>query len=311
MGANAIWKIRAREALRDHWLTALLIALIVNLPSLLVQGIAAATENDLMTRLTELVYSSVSTDGTAVDAVRLAAGMESLAGSTGIWVMQGLNLAAWLLTPCLSLGMTAWLLGRLRGQEDPGVTGVFSRMNLFFKGIGLRLYVSWRIFLWMLPGAALMILAFLPLWLSDTSSRISVLSAANTVIGLQSAAMIVMTVLGVMAALKYALADSVMADGEIAGPIRAAKESKRMTLGKKGQIFSLYVSFILWYILETLVTGFCQTAFGTVPALMVQMLASLAISVYLTASVCAFYLDCRGERAPEKSGEEEETEWME
>ena len=45
--------------------------------------------------------------------------------------------------------------------------------------------------------------------------------------------------------------------------------------------------------------------FGPVPSLMVQMLASLALSVYLTASVCAFYL---GQTEPENAGAEEETE---
>ena len=310
MGGNAIWKYRAREALRGHWLTALLIALVVNLPSLLVQGIAVATGNDLGLRMNELLSSSVNAAGTAVDAQRLVKGMRELTQSTGIWVMQGLNVAAWLLTPCLVLGMTAWLLGRLRKQEDPGMTAVFSRMRLFFPGIGLRLYVAWRIFVFMLPGVALSVLAFLPLWLSDGSSRISVLSAVNTVAGLQYAAMAVMLVLGVMAAMKYALADTVLADGRMEGPVRAAKESKRLTQGKKGQLFALYLSFLFWVILENLAVGFCESAFGPVPGLMVQMLASLAISVYLSASVCAFYLDCVGEPIPERTEDNNDTDWV-
>ena len=38
------WKRQARAALKNHWLTGLLIALIVNLPSLLVQGIATSID---------------------------------------------------------------------------------------------------------------------------------------------------------------------------------------------------------------------------------------------------------------------------
>ena len=111
---SGFWKRRARAALQNHWLTALLIALIVSLPSLLVQTAAAVTENDLLGRLQELMLSSVSVGGNAVDLNRFQTGLEAIRGSTGIWVMQGLYLAAWLLTPCLTLGQVAWLLGRLR-----------------------------------------------------------------------------------------------------------------------------------------------------------------------------------------------------
>ncbi|MBQ9251052.1 MAG: DUF975 family protein [Clostridia bacterium] len=289
--SSGYWKMLARRALKEHWLTALLIALVVNLPSLLVQGIAAMTGNDLLTQVQELLYGSLSESG-LVNERALISGLQALEESTGIWVMQGLNIVAWLLTPCLTLGMVSWMLSRHRGQEDPGVTGVFSRMNLFFKGIGLRLYTAWRVFLFMLPGVLLSVAALLPLWLSDSSSRISVLSAANTSLGLQSAAMMATIALGIIAAMKYALGDMVLADHPDMGPIRAAKESKRLTQGKKGQLFFLYTSFLFWYLLEMMVSGVVLDMLGAVPALMVQMLISLAISVYLHMAVSAFYLGC-------------------
>ena len=287
---SAYWKRQAREALRNHWLTALLIALIVNLPALLVQGIAAATGNDLLNNVTGMIYGALDAERGTLDAAALTAGLEEITGSTGIWVMQGLNVAAWLLTPCLTLGMVAWLEKLLRKEEAGDVTAVFSRMRLFLKGIGLRLYVALRVFLWMLPGVALNAAAFLPLWLSDRGSRISVLSAANTSMGLQTAAMVVTAALGIMAALKYALGDMVLADRPAMGPIQAAKESKRLTVGKKGTLFALYASFILWYLLEMLLTSLIADMFGSIPALMTEMLCSLAITVYLNASVTAFYL---------------------
>ena len=304
---SGFWKRMAREALRNHWLTALLIALIVNLPSLLVQGIATVTGNELLSRVQELLYSTVSPSGTMVDQEKLVAGLRHLTQESGLWIMQGLYLAAWLLTPCLTLGMTAWLLGRLRKQEDPGVTGVFSRMNLFFRGIGLRLYVAWRVFLFMLPGVALSALSLLPLWLSDSSSRISVLSAVNTSMGLQSAAVIATGVLGVIAAMKYALADMFLADHPDMRAIQAARCSRMMTRGKKGQLFMLYLSFLLWYVLEMMITSFCLGMFGSVPALMAQMLMSLAISVYLQCSVAAFYLGS-GEEAPQEQEDSQESQ---
>ena len=303
---SIFWKRQAREALKNHWLTGLLIALIVNLPSLLVQGIAAATGNDLLSRITGILYSAVSAGGTVVDTEQLVAGLQAIGGSAGIWIMQGLNVAAWLLTPCLTIGMVHWLLELLRKQNAGDVTAVFSRIGLFFKGIGLRLYVALRVFLWMLPGLVLNVAAFLPLWLSDSSSRISVLSAANTAVGLQSAAMIVTVALGILAALKYALGDMILADSPEKGPIRAAKESKTRMRGKRGALFGLYLSFLLLYLLETLVTSVVMDLFGSIPGLMTEMLCSLAITVYLHASVSAFYLTTlAGEKGEEASGTEE------
>ncbi len=289
--ASAFWKRQARDALKGHWLTGLLIALIVNLPSLLVQGIAAATGNDLAARLSETLYGAIAAGGTAVDAAALAAGLKALQESAGIWIMQGLNLAAWLMTPCLTIGMVHWLLTRLRKREAGDVTAVFSRMGTFFKGIGLRLYVVFRVFLWMLPGLGVSVATTLPLWLSDRSSAVSVLSAVNTVQSLQPLAVGVTVALGVMAMMKYALGDMVLADHPEMGPIRAAKESKALTKGRTGQLFGLYLSFLPWYLAEMLLANLTLALFGSVSALMVQMLCALALDVYQHAAVSAFYLE--------------------
>lgn len=286
----ALFKRQAREALRGHWLTALLIALVVNLPSLLVQGIAAFTGNDLLTRIQQAAYSAILPGGAMVDPNALLSGLREIEQSSGIWIMQGLNVAAWLLTPCLTLGMLAWTQGRLRGEEDPGFTAVFSRMRLFFKGIGLRLYVALRVFLWMLPGVALMILSLLPLWLSDRTSSLSILSGANTSYGLMTASTVVMAVLAVIAALKYALADRLLAETPEMKITAAAKKSKEITQGKKGLLFSLYISFVLWHLLAVMASTLCMDLLGPVAGLMIQMLASLAITAYLETAVSAFGL---------------------
>ncbi|MBQ8074300.1 MAG: DUF975 family protein [Clostridia bacterium] len=303
---SALWKRQAREALRHHWLTGLLIALVVNLPALLVQGIAAATGNDLMTRVTDLLYASLNAGGTAVDQERLAAGLAALRDASGVWVMQGLSFAAWLLTPCLTIGMLHWLQMLLRKQAAGDVTAVFSRMGTFFKGIGLWLYTALRVFLWMLPGLALNVAAMLPLWLSDASSRISVLSAANTTVGLQAAAMGITAALAVMAMLKYALGAQILADHPEKGPVEAARESNRMTRGKKGMLFSLYLSFLIWYLLEITLVSVMMDMMGPVIAMMAEMLCSLAISVYLNGALTGFYLTAlRSESAAQPEGEAE------
>ncbi len=294
--SSGFLKRLARAALKDHWLTAVLIALVVNLPSLLVQGIAAVTGNDLAGRLQNLLIASMNAGGTAMDMNRFNAGLQEIRESSGIWLMQGMNAAAWLLTPCLTLGMTAWLLGRLRGQEDTGVTAVFSRMNLFLKGIGLRLYIALRIFLAMLPGAAVSLLSFVVLLRNTGAGQLepAVLSAF---FGLQTTGLIAMAVLGIMAALRYALGDMELADHPERGPVRAARASRDAMRGRRGLLFAVYISFLPWYLLVMMVSSLCLEMFGSIPALMVEMLGSLALSVYLSASVSGFYLVC--EAGPE------------
>ena len=320
---SGLWKSAARMSLKNRWLTALLIALIVSLPSLLVQGIGAVTGNDLIGKLLandqiREAYEAAYTGGT-VDAQKLTAGVTEVLRSPGLWVIQGLRIVAWLVTPCLTLGMTAWLLSCLRRQEPGDVSAVFSRMNLFFKGIGLRLYVAWRIFLFMLPGVGVYLLSLLPILLGDTQSRISMLTAVTASMSLQLLALSGMVALGVIAALKYVFSDIVLADNPTMGPVAAAKESKRLTQGRKGQVFRLYIGFILWYLLLMLAIEMSLTMFGSVVSLMVEMLGSLAINVYLSSSVCALWLGCRGqwknpldpedpEREEEDGDEEEENE---
>lgn len=283
---TAFWKQKAREALKNHWQTALLILLVVNLPSLLVQGIASFTGNDLMVRLQNAVYGAV-TDSGLLDSQKLADSLSELQQSGGLWIMQALSLLAWLATPCLSMGMFHWMQLRLAGQDGDFGT-VFSRISLFFRGIGLRLYVTLMIFLAMLPGIALSVLSMLPLWLADSSSRIAVLSSANTSLTLASVSSLVILVLGVIAALRYALAEVLMAAQPDMRILAAARESKALMKGHKGHLLLLLLSFILWYLLELFLVSLCLSMFGSIAALMTEMLCSLALNAYIFTTLCAF-----------------------
>ena len=49
--AASRFRAEARKCLQNHWQTALLIALVVNLPTLLVQAITSFTGNDPLARL--------------------------------------------------------------------------------------------------------------------------------------------------------------------------------------------------------------------------------------------------------------------
>ena len=306
---SAIWKMKAREALKGKWLTGLLIALIVNLPSLLVQGISSFTGNSLQDKLTDLAMRLQSATDVKALQETLNNGLNGILEARGVWIMLGMGALVWVLTPCLDLGMIHWLQALLRKEPAGEVSAVFSRVRQFGKAVGLRLYVALRVFLWMLPGFGLMVLALLPIWLSDTSSRISVLSAANTAYGLQSVAIIAAIVLAIMAHLKYALADQILADHPERGPIVAAKESKSIMKGKRGALASLYAGFLLLYLAATFLANLGATLFGSVIGLMISMLCSLALSVYLRGSISAFYLACVSGRAgTQEEGQDPEEE---
>ncbi len=300
------WKQKAREALRGNWQIALLICLVVNLPSLLTQGIASVTGNDLMVRLQQVIYASATQTG-GMDMTVFQTRMEELMQTAGLWVMQGIYLLVWLMTPCLTMGMYAWMLKRLRGQEGT-FTDVFSRARLFLKAMGLRLYTALRIFLFMLPGLGLSVLSLIPVWTADTTSRIAVLSSVNTAMTLSTFSSIAMLVLCVLGFLHYALADIVMADRPEMGIRAAAKAGREMMRRRKGQLFALFLSFILWYILEMFLSNLILGIFGTIAGLMTEMLCSMALNVYLYTSVCAFYRTILQEEKGEQAEEAEENE---
>lgn len=282
---SAVLKAKARAVLQQHWQTALLIALIVNLPTLLVQGISAFTNNDVMYRLETLIIdASRSTE--AMNALPDA--VVTMLTETGILVMLALGLLAWLVTPALSLGMNHWTLDRIRGAEEP-VSTVFSRLGIFLKGVGLRLLILLRVLLWMLPGLAVMVLAMVLLFRADITSQEAMLSAANTSVMLIWAGIIAMLVLGVMGYLHYALADLILADEPEEKVISCTRRSRELMTGRRGQLLALLLSFILWYFLIMFASSFIAGIAGDVIGLLLQMLGSLFLSVYMLATEGVFY----------------------
>ena len=103
-----LFRLKARTVLKGHWQWALLVALIVNLPTLLMQGLSAITGNDLLTRLQNVAITA-SRDGVMSQSLLLNE-INGLLNSTAFWTIRGLELLALLITPCLTLGMYKWLM---------------------------------------------------------------------------------------------------------------------------------------------------------------------------------------------------------
>ena len=97
--------------------------------------------------------------------------------------------------------------------------------------------------------------------------------------------MLLMIIPGAIAALRYALSEYIMAENPESKILFCVRRSKELMRDRKKDLFFLMVSFLLWYLLELLIASMLSG----VLSLVFQMLAGLALTVYLSCSVCAFY----------------------
>lgn len=293
---SSYYRRKALAALKGCWQPALLVALIVNLPMLLMQGFSAFTGNDVVNRL-QAVIVAASRDG-VMDRSVLLNEIDAILASTSFWTIRGLEILALLVTPCLTLGMYKWLMDLLRGDERP-VSAVFCRMRLFFKAIGLQLLVILKVFLWMLPGIAVMAFAVYPAFTAGSvDEQIAVLQRSQD---LSLPLMLLMIVPGVMAALRYALSEYILAETPETKVFACVRRSKELMNGKKKDLFLLAVSFLLWYLLELLISSLLTGIVGV----LFQMLAGLALSTWMACSICVFYLRLEGAAAAHESPDAE------
>ena len=178
--------------------------------------------------------------------------------------------------------MYKWLMDLLHGQEQP-VNSVFSRMRYFFRALGLELLVILNVLLWMLPGlVAAGFLVYPVLQAGNAQAQAAALQQSQ---GLSFPVMLLMVVPGAIAALRCALSEYIMAEKPESRILFCLRRSKELMRTRKKDLFFLMVSFLLWYLLELLIASMLS---GVI-SLVFQMLAGLALTVYLSCSVCAFY----------------------
>ena len=278
---SGFYRKKALAALKGCWQTALLVALVVNLPTLLMQGFSVFTGNDLTDRLSAIVISA-SRDGVMTQQLLLDE-ISAFLNSTGFWTVRGLEVLAWLVTPCLTLGMYKWAMDRLQGRDDP-VTTVFSRMRLFLKAIGLQLLVILKVLLWALPGLAVMAYNMWPVFqAADVRTQLDALQRSYS---MTLPIVLLTAVPAVMAALRYAMAEYIMAEEPESKILFCIRRSKELMRDQKRSLFLLLISFLLWYLLEMLIASMLPG----VLSLLFQMLAGLALNIFMACSVAAFYL---------------------
>ncbi len=274
----AFYRFRARKALKGHWLTALQIALIVSLLPWLVRGIFNYTSPEMIRKITEIANSDALMDGTFSSAVLV--GFLREYGSR-LYLFAGVELAAYLLIPCLTLGMDKWMMDRLRGQDGP-VTAVFSRAKLFLKACGLEIYVALKIFLWMLPGLCLTTLVtYLFIIMGESTSEI--LTMFQTYI--LSVLPFSMIVPGFFAYVRYSLAEYILAEKPETKIRECVSRSKKLI---KGNMRLIAMNILFFFLLI-----FLTSLFGALPSILyyvVTLLFSLVITAYWTGTLSAVYL---------------------
>ena len=254
---------RSRQVIKPNMQVLLLIALVASLPGLLANVVTVLSGNSLLSQYQQSIDASMT--------VEELMGMMERYVSSGVWMAMTLSMAQAVLTPVLTLGLINAFLTLLRGGTV-GVATVFSRMRAFGRSILLTLLLTLKIFLWTLPGMAVMILgAFL--------GESGFLFAAT--IGF-----VLMLVLVILAAYRYAMASYFLADVPTTGPRVCIRRSKEVMRSRKWQLFALELPYLAGnYAIYTLITLVIPGVIGTTVSLMAQLI----FTVYIEGARCAFF----------------------
>lgn len=262
MITNRELRQRARQIIKPNLQVLLLIALIVSLPSLLSNVVTVLSGNNLLSMYQQNLDTSMTVE-------QLLAVTESYVSSS-VWMAMFLSIAQVVLTPVLTLGFINALLTLLRGGTV-GVATVFSRMRAFGRSLLLTLLLSLKLFLWTLPGMAIMIVGAL---LGENGFLAAFIGS------------VVMLILVLMAVYRYALAIYFLADVPTTGPRVCIRQSKEVMKNRKWQLFSLELPYYAAnYAIYTLISLVIPGVIGTTLSLMAQLI----FMVYIEGTQCAFF----------------------
>lgn len=208
------FRAMARNKLKGHWGTSILVSLVAGILGGLGSGGSSAGG---------AAGQSSNASGAAPAGASPVDSLVSLAESNP--VITGVIIT--ILTFVFVVGIVMFFIGgavelghdqyymELCNDRAPAFKVLFSRFGIFFKALGLRLFVSLFIFLWML----------------------------------------LLIVPGIVAAYRYSMASYIMAQNPDIGIREAVNRSKEMMAGRKWRMFCLDISFIGWALLSVLTCG--------------------------------------------------------
>ena len=283
----AMARMKARAALKKDFPTALLLTFFAQLPSLLAQMFAILA----VTPVINDIAQHVRDEGT----VFLNRWMATFNLKDLLLLMPAAPAAGAVICLVLSFVLKFLHISAINGQlkllrgEEISPRDALSRAPEFLKAIGLSLWKSLWILIWSLPGIAVSAIGIFAAWRSaqaggtpDDLFRIMNLSS--------SLSMTAVLILSVWAALRYMMADTVLADKPDTGVLQALRESRGIMKGKVRLGLMMMLSFLFWYLLIDMLTAWFQGVVGMV----IQMGLSIVLSLYLSASVASLYLGMTG-----------------
>ena len=261
-------RLRMRRVIKPNFQVLLVIALIVSLPGLLVSVVTVLTGSDLAT------YLASSLD-TSVTAEQLMETINAHLAERG-WITWLATLLQGLITPVLSMGLITAFLSLLRGGTAT-VSTVFSRLHAFGRSVLLTLIIFVKLFLWALPGAAVMTLAACLLLLTRSFTVYSLLTMASLVL---------MVALVVMASYRYIMALFFLADEPGTGALACVRKSKAVMKNRKLQLFSLELPYIAGnWLAASFISLLLDGVIGTTLSLVIQLI----FAVYIYGARCVFF----------------------
>ncbi|MBQ8555765.1 MAG: DUF975 family protein [Clostridia bacterium] len=146
-----------------------------------------------------------------------------------------LMLCVYVITSGMQLGFCNGILGMVRG-EKVYATAVFSRMGKCLKGFGLTVLMGLKVFLWALPGFAVMLIGSFISLNGGSEEGMSLLMWAGYVL---------VFALMLPALLRYAMSYYVMAENPDRGIRASIARSKEIMQYRKWQLFKLDIPYFL------------------------------------------------------------------
>lgn len=288
---NYIIRRMAKKALKPQLPIALVIALVAMLPNLIVSAVGIITRYAPTMYLSAMLNDSHSALNAAIQSGTvgdLLDELERYAMNEGL-IYAGVNVLAWLITPAFALGLLNALQQLLRGREI--TTGMaFSRLPIWYKAIGLSALVAVKVALWGLPGMALVVGGSF-LMLQENMLSIGM--------GISYAGALLSTVLTIRANYSYVLGTYMLAEKPEEGVMNCLRTSRQYMNGRRLQLFSLEVTFMLWVWASTMLGSMIGGVIGST----VSMILQLLVQVYQKTSVSIFYLLLTGRGADMKDTE--------
>lgn len=264
MPTNFELRRRMRGIIRPNLQVLLLIALIAALPGLIASVVTILTGSDLMSYL---LLQGIDTASTAEQIMEI---IQSYA-SGRIWFAFGLTTVQALVTPVLMLGLINAILTLLRGGAIE-VRFAFSRLSAFGRSVLLMLLVTLKLLLWALPGMAVMLLS-------------AFLGESGVMLGFPVGSLL-MLVMVMMAAYRYAMANFYLADQPETGVLACARQSAAIMKNRKLQLLSLDLPYLLGnYAVTSLLSMLFSGVIGTTLSMAIQ----LVFNVYLYGARCSFF----------------------